>query len=100
MSAVETYRQQFGRYGLSLWTWPGATADEIATRPGGPPHPLMRTSTVRTVREAGFNLEHTGRPGHVTLYLPDSLTEEDWQRLEQAFGPPVPNPGAQPTGRR
>ena len=100
VAAATLYHREYDRYGLSLSTWPGSTAEEIAMRPGGPPHSMMRASTVRRLRQAGFDLEPTGRPGHVTLYLPDPPTEEDWERLEQAFGPAVPNPAARPMGRR
>jgi len=97
-----------GVYGLTVWSWPGLSAGQIAMRvkethlaglnPIG--HGQMRQSTAGKIREPGpggrtFQLMKTGSDGHYTLTFPSEPTEADWERLEAMFGPPEPNPAAE-----
>lgn len=99
--------QNEGIYGITLWSWPGLTAGEIAQRvkedhaqgrnPVG--HGQLRWSTAGVIREAmsagrAFILKKTGQDGHYTLTFPSEPSDGDWDRLEKMFGPPEPNPAA------
>ena len=95
-----------GRYGLSFFAWPSMDAGQIALRvkadrsdglnPVG--HSRLRESTAGKMQQPddtgrAFVLEQTtGYLGHYTLWFPSEPTLRDWERLEQMFGPPQPNP--------
>jgi hypothetical protein len=98
--AAETYHAQHGDgYGLSLWSWPGCDAQEVARRAGSYlPHPVVRAATVGELSAAGWTLHETGREGHVTLWRSERPTEADWTQLGTIFGAPEPNPSARPGG--
>lgn len=91
-----------GQYGLTFWSWPGLTADQIARRVGTSrlPHPVFRKCPVSRIHNLipsdgrPLSLEKTYGPGHYTLFLPSPPTEEDFQRLSAIFDPPEPNPVA------
>ncbi len=96
-----------GVYGLTVWSFAGLTAQDIALQvknlhveglnPLG--HGQLRQSTARTIREPGSGgrtlvLKKTGREGHYTLTFQSEPTDADWDRLENMFGLPEPNPAA------
>jgi len=96
-----------GVWGLTFWSWPGLTAGQIAlrvkeTHPEGlnpMSHGQMRQSTAGKIREPAqdgrtFLLERTGSEGHYTLTFPSEPSDADWNRLDNMFGPPQPNPAA------
>lgn len=91
-----------GVYGITVWSWPGETAEQIARRVGTErlPHPDMRLSTVERICEPSlseglrFELIKTGPDGHYTLVLPSPPTDDDWNALELAFEEPQANPVA------
>ena len=57
------------------------------------PHPSISKTTVGRVRAAGCEVGHpTGRKRHVTIYLPQPPMDADYQRFQEAFDPPEPNP--------
>lgn len=85
--------QKLGIYGLSCDCLPGYSRDQLA-RLVEYPNPKLRESTVGRVRNAGFEIfpAPTRRSrAHATLKLPDPLTEQDWERLEEIFDEPVDN---------
>ena len=100
--------QNNGVYGLTVWSWPGMTAGEIALRvkamhPAGlnpVAHGQLRWSTAGEVRKPdseghAYDLIRTGRQeGHYTLTFPSPPTESDWDRLDAMFRKPEPNPAA------
>jgi hypothetical protein len=99
--AADQYHVQYGDgYGLSLWSWPGCDANEIARRAAGRrlPHPVIRAATAGELCDAGWTLHRSGGQGHVTLWRSERPTEADWQELDKIFGVPEPNPSARPAG--
>jgi hypothetical protein len=95
--AAEAYWAKFeGKrgYALTVWCWPGHTAEEIAQAVGSHrlPHREMRKSTVERLRELGYPLEPSFGEHHYSLRLPDPPTPQDWVNLDLAFDPPQPNP--------
>lgn len=106
-SAKRYAAKTHGVYGLTVWSWPGMTAGEIAVRvkqahPAGlnpVAHGQLRHSTAGKIREPGangesFNLAKTGHDGHYTLTFQAEPTDADWERLDSMFGPAEPNPAA------
>jgi hypothetical protein len=107
-SARRYAAQNSGVYGLTFWAWPGLTAGQIAMRVKGM-HPIgknplahrqLRQSTVAKLVAPGedgrlFELRKTGPDGHYTLTFPSEPTDTDWERLEEMFDPPEPNPAAE-----
>jgi hypothetical protein len=91
-----------GVYGITVWSWPGLTAEQIAERVGTArlPHPDLRKSTVERICGSStsegqrFELTKTGPDGHYTLILPSPPTPDDWEALDEAFDAPQPNPVA------
>lgn len=83
-------------YGLSVCSLPGMTAEEIAEVAGTDnlPHPKMQTSTVATLAKFGYEVVPSEWRGHATLVFPGPPDEEDWQNLQESFGPPIDNPVA------
>lgn len=87
-------------YWLSVNCVPGFTAAQVARR-AKRPNPMMRVSSVRAIRAAGFTIVETpGRreiDGHCDVFLAvdDTMipTEDKIGELIGAFGPPVLNPG-------
>jgi hypothetical protein len=98
--AADAYHTKYGDgYGLSLWSWPGCNAQEVASRAGSRlPHPVVRAATAGELGDAGWNLHRTGSEGHVTLWRSERPTEADWQELDRIFSVPEPNPSARPAG--
>jgi hypothetical protein len=85
-----------GEYALSVYAHADRSAAEIAAA-GGVPNGQVRLSTVGRLAEAGFAvvLSSPGRglpEGHADLLLTGLLDDDQYQRLEQAFDPPIPNP--------
>lgn len=106
-SARKYAAQSDGTHGLTVWSWRGMTAGDIAlrvkqTHPVGTnpvAHRKLRQSTAGTIREPArdgrsFGLLKTGTDGHYTLTFPSEPTEADWKRLEGMFRAPEPNPAA------
>jgi hypothetical protein len=91
-----------GFYGLSFFSFPGMSADEIALEVGVVreetglrlmPNPSMRHANVRGVGDLGYQLEPDNGPrGHVTLRFDGEPTENDWMALDGVFSAPEPNP--------
>jgi hypothetical protein len=83
-------------YALTVWCWPGHTAEETAQAVGSRvlPHPVLRKCTVGKLRDVGYPLEKTGPEHHYSLRLPNPPGPQDWRNLRGAFDPPQPNPVA------
>lgn len=103
MTSAETYEAEHpGEYGLSFWSWPGLTAEEIAQRVGTKrlPHPVLRKCTVGKIQsmipsdQRPLTLVKTFGPGHYTLFLPSPPTDDDYKDLSELFDPPQQNPVA------
>lgn len=82
------------RWALSVFAWPGWTAEEIAAswRYRGM---SMQATTVEILREAGFEVVPEPRwegDTHCLLMLGGKPTEDDWDRLRPCFGREVANP--------
>jgi len=107
---AEACKLKLGFRGISVCSWPGLTAQEVAQRVKELRarrrqrvlmNPEMRQSTAGRIRRAGtqdrhpFDLVQTFWDGHWTLTLPDPTTPEDWRLLDEAFDPPEPNPVGQ-----
>jgi hypothetical protein len=56
------------------------------------PNPEMRLITAERLRALGCTLRFTGRPGHVSAYLPENFNEMFFVMLEAALDPPIKNP--------
>jgi hypothetical protein len=104
MKAVETCFEQHGFYGLSLFSFPDMSAQQIAEEVGVVrqetglrlmPHPSMRQARAGDVRALGHALVKDDRPrGHVTLRLAQRPTDDEWSALDAVFLPPEENPVA------
>ncbi len=92
--SAETHFNREGHYALSFWSAPGLNAAEVAERIGTEdlPHGSIRSAPVGRLRELGYEVMFSGQPWHVSLVLPSPPSDEDWENLEDAFGPPEPNP--------
>lgn len=106
-SARRYAAQNNGVHGLSFWSWPGLTAGQIAMRVKGMhqtgknplPHGQLRQSTVARLTEPSgdgrvFGLGEARPDGHCTLTFPSEPTEADWDRIDEMFDEPEPNPAA------
>lgn len=84
--------QRFGFYGLSVFTFPGSTPQQIATR-AGVPHDEICTCSARDVREEGFEVRMTDqlRPGHASLVFPQEPSPDDIEAVIRVFGQPFFN---------
>lgn len=83
-----------GRWALSVFSWPGWTADQLAAgwRYRGE---TMQASTTTRLAQAGFPVVPEPRwegDTHALLMLGDEPTEDTWDRLRPCFGPEMPNP--------
>jgi hypothetical protein len=96
--SAQSHRDVEGLYALSVYSIPGATAEEIAR--GVPlPHAKIRTSTVGRIRAAGYDvLSSPGPPGHADLVLPTPPTDKDGSTLDGVFDPARPNPATMRDG--
>lgn len=119
-AALNCRESELGAYGLTFWSWPDATPEEIALRArqqalargakNPVPHPQMRCIVVEELLacRAAFYLRQTIRPGHYTLYLSiggDGVTWDTEAELlssdagevltviEQRLSRPMDNPG-------
>jgi hypothetical protein len=97
--AAETYYRAYRGergYGLSVWSLPGLTAEEIAIAIGSDrlPHNVMRQSTVGELQALGCEFTQTGDPAHWTMRLAGPPTDDDWDRVNLAFQSPQANPVA------
>lgn len=83
-------------YALTVWCWPGHTAEQTAEAVGAErlPHPVIRKCTAGKLRELGYPPEPSFGEYHYSLRLPDPPTPQDWINLRRAFDPPQPNPVA------
>jgi hypothetical protein len=80
-----------GRFAVSVFCAPDKSAGEIATA-AGIRHTRIRSSSIGALRGAGFELSPLGENGHLSVFLPSPLKREHVERLEELFGPAVPNP--------
>jgi hypothetical protein len=97
--SAERYWVENGRrrgYALTVWCWPGHTAEQIAEAVGTErlPQPVLRKTTVGKLRAAGYPLEKSGGKYHYSLRLPDPPTPQDWVNLRRIFDLGQPNPVA------
>jgi hypothetical protein len=78
-----------GAYGLTFWSWPGMSAEEIAMRVRTEtlarglnllPHMRMRSVSAAELLKPSdaFSLAKTGEPGHYTLHLGIGLDAVTW----------------------
>lgn len=85
-----------GFWGVSGFSAAGLSADEIAQlvyEQGRLPHPRVRTSTARRIRDAGFQIEETQDDyPHVDIFVPPDPSAELCSQLADAFDDPIPNP--------
>jgi hypothetical protein len=67
-------------YALTVWCWPGHTAEETAQAVGSRvlPHPVLRKCTVGKLRDMGYPLERSGPEHHCSLRLPNPPSAQDW----------------------
>lgn len=83
-----------GVYGLSVASAPGMTKLELAIV-ARLPYDVIRVTDVGTLRSLGYDVVPTEEDhdrNHALLHLPGEPTREDWERLNEAFGPVEPNP--------
>lgn len=85
-----------GVYGLSVCSLSGLSAEEILRALPDEhklPHARFRESTVGALRELGFKVYPSEWHGHATLEFSALPTEQDWEKLQQAFSEPrkIPN---------
>lgn len=79
--------KRHGFYGLSMFAFPDADADEVA-RSARIPHEEICESTVGDIRAAGFEVERTFRKaGHCSLKFADEPTEEELATVLELFEP-------------
>lgn len=85
-----------GVYGISVCSLPNLSATEIlrSIPAGKVPHGSFRETTVGELRELGFDVVPSGWHGHATLTFHGLPTDEDWEKLNTAFGSPQKNPVA------
>ena len=88
--SAELTAERSNRPGISVFGGEGLELERVLAR-HSIPHPKVRTTTAGRLREADFEIEQTGRPGHFTIWLPD-MTDNALVRLVAAFDPPVTNP--------
>jgi hypothetical protein len=84
--------RRFGFYGLSVFTFPGSTPQQIATR-AELPHDEICTCLARDVRDEGFDVRMTDRfrPGHASLVFPQKPSPDDIDAVIRIFGQPFLN---------
>ncbi len=84
--------RKYGFYGLSVFTFPGSTPQQIATR-AGLPHDEICTCLARDVRSDGFDVRMTDwfRPGHASLVFPQEPSPDDIDAVIRVFGQPFFN---------
>jgi hypothetical protein len=91
-----------GAHGLSVSTFVGLSAREIALRVGTDalPHSKFRASTVGVLRDYGFEVVPTPifGAGHATLRLPTPPADADFDKLDAAFSTAECNPVRRPKG--
>lgn len=88
-SAIRTLRKT-GRSGISVWGDVDLSVADLV-RAGDVPHSVIRRSTVGRIRALGFEIEQTGHPPHLTVWL-SSEGDDELRRLIAAFDPWEPNP--------
>lgn len=84
--------RKFRFYGLSVFTFPGSTPQQIATR-ARVPHDEICTCSARDVRREGFEVRMTDHttPGHASLVFPQEPSPDDIDAVIRIFGQPFPN---------
>jgi hypothetical protein len=99
--SAEAAFRDIGVYGLSVWSVAESDAAKIVRTvrshdetTGFPnlPHGQIRTSTAGALQARGFGLEPDSPFGHYLLTIPTPPTDEDWDALQEEFGPPEPTP--------
>ena len=84
-------RTSQGFHALSFYGENGLAHDEVAAL-AEKPHPQMRRSRVGILRQAGFEIQRSGRFPHLTIVFGAEPTEEQLERLLAAFDEAEPNP--------
>jgi hypothetical protein len=102
LRSAETSFERCGSYELSLWSFPGMSAHEVAREVGVVreetglrlmPHPKMRHAAARDLRALGYEVESGGGPrGHVRLKLGAAPDDGMCATLDDAFAAPEDNP--------
>jgi hypothetical protein len=94
----------WGTNGLSVWSASGLSADDIVRLArsfddptADPPKRYMpngqvRVSTVGQLRARGFELLPDSPFGHYLLAIPTPTAEDDWEALQEEFGPARKSP--------
>ncbi|HEX5266307.1 MAG TPA: hypothetical protein VFW24_06000 [Acidimicrobiales bacterium] len=92
--AAQRTEADLGYPGVSVFASPSLGFRELVlAAPALRVYSVVRRSTAAAVRALGCELIATGAPPHYTLRLPDAEFPT-LARLRDAFGPPIPNPGA------
>lgn len=97
LASILEEHQITGRYGLSVFSRPGLTADQIAEFVGSErlPHSQMRATTVQLLRESAPDVisdeQHHG-PAHALIVWHKAPTLPELDTAVQRFGAPQPNP--------
>jgi hypothetical protein len=84
-----------GIYGISVCSLPDRSMEEIMRDIPEDKrfrNRRVRQSTVGTLRREGYDVLPSGWFGHATLTFPSLPTEEDWERLQEAFMDDQQNP--------
>jgi hypothetical protein len=93
---AEAHFDEFGEYGLSVFSVPGMSVQELALL-ANRPNRTMRVSTCARIRAVGYLIvrsEEEGGPGHADIKLPEEPTDEILQVIADVFDDPEPNPAA------
>jgi hypothetical protein len=93
-TSVVTEHDESGTWGVSVFSIPGLTTQEIIS--GCPlPHGSYRASTAGAIRGLGLEIERDpSDPCHCLIVFADEPCEEDWNKLRSVFSPPERNPNA------
>lgn len=94
--SAQSYFDRYGEkeYALSFFSCPERSVDYIA-HVARCPNPVVRTSTVERLREAGYELVRTGRrDGHYSIFWAYKPHKEEWREFRELFDAPVPNAAA------
>lgn len=89
-NALDTFEDE-GVWELSVYSLAGEPVHAIAEA-ALLPNGQIRISTVARIREAGYDVLDRRSDGHCRLPLPEGFSDQDLERLADAFDPPIRNP--------